>query len=181
MAESIKKVPNEAFLAKNGYKYDVFLCHAGENKELVSKLYWSLCSCDILPFFDELSLKIGDDGYEVMMEAVERNSRFVVPLVTHEVKAKPWPQVEMQKALERHKRDKLVILPVFDLDPDKTLECTVPILREVSKISGAKRKNDEQDDDFVLRVSKVIEERVKDDTRPCPPPTTKQTVDHEVL
>ena len=178
MADSIKKVPSEAFLAKNGYKYDVFLCHAGENKDLVSKLYWKLCSYDILPFFDELSLKMGDDGHEVMMEAVERTSRFVAPLITHEVKGKPWPQIEMEKALERHKRDKLVVLPVFLLDPDKTSESTVPILREISKISGTKLTGEDHDD-LVLRASEAIVERVKDDNRPCPPPKTKQTVDHK--
>ena len=167
------KVPNEAFLAKNGYKYDVFLCHAGENKEFVSKLCWNLCSYGILPFFDELSLEIGDDGHELMMEAVERTSRFVVPLITHELKGKPWPQVEMEKALQRHKRDKLVILPIFLIDPNKTLESTVPILREISKISGTKKNDGEQEDDFVMRVSKAIEKRVKGDTRLLPKITQK--------
>jgi hypothetical protein len=177
MADSDKEVPKQAFLAKNGYKYDVFLCHAGENKTLVSKLYWQLCSRNILPFLDELSLEIGDDGHEVMMEAVERTARFIAPVVTHELKGKPWPQIEIEKALVRHKKDRLVVLPVFLVDPDKLLGSTVEVLREIGKISGTKKHDGEQEDDFVMRVSKAIEKRIKNDTRICSlPPDMGQEV-----
>ena len=160
--------PKCAFLAKNGWEYDVFLLHAGENKEFVKKLYQKFCSMGILPFFDEFTLELGDDQ-EMIMDALQRSSRFIVPILTHEVKGKQWPEMEMSKALERHKKQKKVILPVFfKISPDQSSESTNQFVKEVSKITGI-RLDGEEEETFVCTVVKRIKEMVIKDTLPFLP------------
>ena len=152
-----------AYLAENGWKYDVFLLHAGENKGFVKKLYTKFRSADILPFFDEVTLELGDNAQEMIMDALRCTSRFIVPILTHEIKGKPWPEMEISEALERHMKHK-VLLPVFyKITPDQCFQSSNQFVKKISGITGI-RQDGEEEETFVCTVVKRIKEMVVNDT-----------------
>ena len=158
-----RRPPSRAFLGDHGWTYDVFLLHAGENKVFVEDLYWALCAKNILPFFDTRSLSLGDNADEMMEDALVNSSRFIVPIMSHQLKDKPWPEDEMKKALSRHERKRKVVIPVFyNINPDKCGESRNSYFKKVSRITGVEKEERERDDQFIERLTLSLEELVQE-------------------
>jgi hypothetical protein len=163
--------PDRPFLGDNGWKYDVFLLHAGQNKKFVENLYRELCSRDVLPFFDKYSLPIGTKAQDLIMEALQTTSRFIVPVLSHEIKGKSYPENEMKKAVDRFERFKesgvqsppVLIVPVFYLTtPDECHESTNQFVKDMSAFTGIVRQEDDEDA-YLRTVAEEITKMVKRD------------------
>jgi hypothetical protein len=160
--------PRRAFLGDHHWTYDVFLLHAGENKRFVEDLYWALCAENILPFFDAESLKLGDNADDRMEEALVRSSRFIVPIMSHQLKDKPWPEDEMKKALDRHQQVKVIIPVFYNISADKCGESTNRYFSKMARITGIEKKESYRDDEFIklltLRLKELLEETLEEET-----------------
>lgn len=94
--------------------YDVFICHASEDKEaFVRPLADALINRHVEVWYDEFALSLGDS----IRRAIDRGlaqSRFGVVVLSPDFFAKNWPQYELDGLLgkEMAGKDK-VILPVW--------------------------------------------------------------------
>jgi hypothetical protein len=94
--------------------YDVFICHAYEDKEsFVRPLAEALRKENVEVWYDEFSLKLGDSIRQSIDKGL-RQSRFGVVVLSKSFFEKNWPQYELDGLAEREMagRDK-VILPIW--------------------------------------------------------------------
>ena len=94
--------------------YDVFICHASEDKEsFVRPLAIALQSEHVEVWYDEFSLTLGDSIRRSIDKGL-RQSRFGIVVLSPAFFAKNWPQYELDGLVEREMkgRDK-VILPIW--------------------------------------------------------------------
>jgi hypothetical protein len=94
--------------------YDLFICHASEDKEpFVRELAETLRDRHVEVWYDEFSLKIGDS----LRRAIDRglgSSRFGVIVLSKAFFAKEWPQYELDGLLQREIDARTtVLLPVW--------------------------------------------------------------------
>ena len=164
--------PIPPMLASQGWKYDVFLCHAGEDKkDFVYPLNKELKEKHgIVSFFDAVSLREGGMAQTDIAEAIIQSPLFVV-ILSHEFKGKRYPEAEVKAAFEfdevksdspkfnsRYKK----IIPVFyKITANGCSESTVTILQKLARITGIEKKTDENVSSLVTRVAERIREHVE--------------------
>jgi hypothetical protein len=95
------------------WEWDVFLSHAGEDKEAVARPLRELLERQGLRvWLDEVNLKLGDSLFTEIQNALSR-SRFGVVIVSPASIRKQWPQRELAALFEREIQGAKVILPVW--------------------------------------------------------------------
>ena len=107
-------------------KYDVFICHASEDKDCVARPIYEACeSTGIKAFLDEKYIKWGDSITEKINHALGK-SKFVLAILSRNSVNKVWPAKEINAALARELKGKQKILPLVvddvDLSPLSLLE-----------------------------------------------------------
>lgn len=94
-------------------KYDVFICHASEDKgPFVRALVKELHDLGLKPFYDEDIMKLGMS----LRRTIDRglaNSRFGVVVLSHNFFAKEWPQKELDGLTTRESGGEQIILPIW--------------------------------------------------------------------
>jgi nitrogen regulatory protein PII-like uncharacterized protein len=81
--------------------WDVFICHAGEDKEtVVEPLYRHLDAAGIRCWYDRGEILWGDSIVDRINEGL-RSSRFVIIVVSPALLRKSWPSKEMNAALSQ--------------------------------------------------------------------------------
>ena len=104
--------------------YDVFICHASEDKEpFVRPLAEALRARHVEVWYDEFSLKLGDSIRQSIDKGL-RQSRFGVVVFSKAFFAKRWPQYELDGLVEREmKGGDRVLLPVWHaIDHDEVMK-----------------------------------------------------------
>lgn len=97
----------------NEFEYDVFICHASEDKEkCVTELATALKKKGVKVWYDEFSLKLGDRLREKIDEGLN-SSRFGVVVLSPNFFRKEWPKDELEGLLAIEKQGRKVILPVW--------------------------------------------------------------------
>lgn len=103
---------------KYEYDWDVFICHASEDKQpFVEGLAGELKNKGVHVWYDEFSLKLGD-RLKVKIEEGLQKSRFGVVVVSKNFFKKKWTQDELAVLIQRDSFDRKVILPIW-LDVNK--------------------------------------------------------------
>jgi len=93
--------------------WDVFVCHATEDKEdFVKPLAEALRKQSLRVWYDEFELKLGD-GLRQSIDRGLRDSKFGIVVLSHAFFSKPWPQRELDGLTARETSDKKVILPIW--------------------------------------------------------------------
>ncbi len=94
--------------------YDLFICHASEDKEsFVRPLADALRKENIEVWYDEFSLKLGDSIRRSLDKGLKQ-SRFGIVILSKNFFEKRWPQYELDGLAEREmKGDDKVILPIW--------------------------------------------------------------------
>jgi hypothetical protein len=93
--------------------WDVFVCHASEDKEtFVKPLAEALRKENLRVWYDEFELKLGDSLRQSIDRGL-RDSRFGIVILSHAFFSKPWPQRELDGLTARESIDKKVILPIW--------------------------------------------------------------------
>ena len=94
-------------------KYDVFISHASEDKELlVRPLAKHLTDLGHKVWFDETTLKVGDSLRQKIDEGLS-NSRYGVVVLSGAFFAKNWPQYELNGLVAKEMSGGKVILPIW--------------------------------------------------------------------
>lgn len=94
-------------------KWDIFICHASEDKESVVKpLVLKLESKGLRIWYDEFSLSLGDNLRGSIDKGLAQ-SRFGIVIFSKAFFKKKWPQYELDGLLEREMTGHKVILPVW--------------------------------------------------------------------
>jgi hypothetical protein len=118
---------SEAGLRK---QWDVFICHASEDKEnLVRPLATLLQESGLTVWYDEFTLKIGDSLRRKIDEGLA-NSRYGIVVLSKYFFAKNWPQQELDGLISKEivESGTKVILPVWHNISLEEIRYNSPIL-----------------------------------------------------
>jgi hypothetical protein len=110
------------------FRYDVFICHASEDKDEVAKpLAVALIEKDLEVWYDEFSLHIGDRLLQTIDKGL-KESRFGAVILSESFFKKKWPVDELNAlfALEGPRRKR--VLPVWHGVDQKFIAKHSPIL-----------------------------------------------------
>jgi hypothetical protein len=98
---------------KDLYEYDVFICHASEDKDsFVRPLSKELSSRGLRVWYDEFSLKLGD-SLRRSIELGLTKSRFGIVVLSLAFFNKEWPQKELDGLIALEFSGRKVILPIW--------------------------------------------------------------------
>lgn len=111
-------------------EWDVFICHASEDKEDVARpLAERLRQLDLEVWYDDFTLKLGDS----LRRSIDRGlalSRFGVVILSDNFFRKEWPQRELDGLTALEVDGRKVILPVWhDVTPEDVREVS-PMLAD---------------------------------------------------
>lgn len=94
-------------------EFDVFICHASEDKEGVARpLAEKLDKAGLSVWYDEFELKMGDS----LRKAIDRglaSSRYGVVVLSQAFFEKDWPQKELDGLVSLESNSRKVVLPVW--------------------------------------------------------------------
>lgn len=94
-------------------EYDVFICHASEDKDgFVRPFAEKLVEAGVRPFYDEMTLIWGDSLRRRIDQGLAR-SRFGVVVLSKSFFAKEWPQRELDGLVQLEMQGKARILPIW--------------------------------------------------------------------
>src|SRR5215813_9392048 len=94
-------------------KWDIFISHASEDKELVARpLADLLRSSGVTVWLDENELRLGD-SLKAKIDQGLAESRYGVAILSRAFFAKDWPQRELDGLTARDSPQRKVILPVW--------------------------------------------------------------------
>ncbi len=103
----------KAYAAGLGKKWDVFVCHASEDKtDFVSILADALATSGLSVWYDEFTLKVGDSLRRRIDDGLA-NSRYGIVVLCNNFFAKNWPQQELDGLMSQEIAGTKVILPVW--------------------------------------------------------------------
>jgi len=93
-------------------EFDVFICHASEDKELVARpLYNALTEIGLNAFLDEEYISWGDSLTAKINNALGRSKYVITILSEHSIK-KEWPLKEINTTLAREIGGEKLLLPI---------------------------------------------------------------------
>ena len=93
--------------------FDVFICHAAEDKEEIARpLADNLVLLGLKVWYDDFELRIGDSLRRKIDLGLVK-SKFGVVVISHYFFAKNWPQYELDGLVTREMTGEQVILPLW--------------------------------------------------------------------
>ena len=103
----------KAYAAGLGKQWDVFICHASEDKrDFVDEFARRLQDSGLAVWYDAFSLKLGDSLRRKIDEGLA-NSRYGIVILSKHFFAKEWPQNELDGLMSREVVGTKVILPIW--------------------------------------------------------------------
>ena len=94
-------------------EYDVFICHASEDKSFVEPLAQALKDKDLRVWYDRFELKIGDSLRQKIDYGLS-NSRYGIVVLSKSFFTKSWPKSELDALASRQNAEgRKVILPIW--------------------------------------------------------------------
>lgn len=119
-------------------KYDVFICHASEDKEtFVRILAEALSKEDLEVWYDEFTLSLGDSLRRKIDHGLS-NSRYGVVVLSDNFFRKDWPQKELDGLVAKEGDFDKVILPIWHGVTKKQVESFSPMLADRLAVSSDK-------------------------------------------
>lgn len=119
-------------------KYDVFICHASEDKQFVSKLANALKKQGIEVWYDDFQLGWGDDLRPTIDNGLKNSLYGIVVFSKSFLGRKKWTEYELNGLFAREKDGKKIILPIWHDISREDLESYSPSLAD----RYAKRSSD---------------------------------------
>jgi RNA-directed DNA polymerase len=94
-------------------QYDVFLCHASEDKEDIAKpIFEDLSNAGIIVFLDDKYIKWGDSFVEKINHALGK-AKYVIAILSSNSVTKAWPVKEINASIAREIVGKQKFLPLM--------------------------------------------------------------------
>lgn len=116
---------------KETESYDIFICHASEDKEPIAiPIYEALTGLNIHTFIDHVELKWGDSLIEKINSALVK-SKFVVAILSANSVEKKWPLKELHAVLAREIKDgKVKLLTLVKAEDEELIQESLPLLQD---------------------------------------------------
>lgn len=116
---------------KETENFDVFICHASEDKEAIAiPLYDELTKNNISAFIDHVEIKWGDSLIEKINSALVK-SKYVIAILSADSVNKEWPQRELRAVLASEISDGDVkLLTLVKKDDEEIVKTALPLLRD---------------------------------------------------
>jgi len=138
----------------NSMEWDVFICHASEDKgDFVEPLANALTEAGIKVWYDRFELKLGDSLREKIDEGLS-NSRYGIVVLSSHFFKKKWPKTELDALVSRQNEDgKKVILPIWHRIGIEEVKKFSPIL--ASKLAA---QSSDSLESIVTQIENVLNE-----------------------
>ncbi|PEH74273.1 RNA-dependent DNA polymerase [Edwardsiella tarda] len=109
--------------------YDVFICHASEDKEsIATPIYNELVKLNIATFIDHIEIKWGDSLVDKINSSLVKSKYVIAILSTNSIR-KHWPRKELHSVLSREINDnKVKLLPLIKKDDTGIVLSELPLL-----------------------------------------------------
>ncbi|MCH5050924.1 TIR domain-containing protein [Pectobacterium aquaticum] len=116
---------------KETENYDVFICHASEDKDDIAiPVYDELSKINISAFIDHVEIKWGDSLIEKINSALVK-SKYVIAILSADSVNKEWPQKELRAVLASEISDGDVkLLTLVKKDDEEIVKTALPLLRD---------------------------------------------------
>lgn len=116
---------------KETENFDVFICHASEDKKGIAiPVYDELTKINISAFIDHVEIKWGDSLIEKINSALVK-SKYVIAILSADSVNKEWPQKELRAVLASEISDGNVkLLTLVKKDDEEVVKTTLPLLRD---------------------------------------------------
>lgn len=116
---------------KETENYDVFICHASEDKKsIATPLYDELTKINISAFIDHVEIKWGDSLVEKINTALVK-SKYVIAILSAASVNKEWPQKELRAVLASEISDGDVkLLTLVKKEDEEIVKTALPLLRD---------------------------------------------------
>ena len=138
----------------NLFKYDVFICHASEDKDsFVRVLAEKLSSKDLRVWYDEFTLSLGD-SLRRSIDCGLAKSRYGAVVLSTKFFEKEWPQKELDALVTREDGWDKVILPIWHGVTKKQVQSFSLILADRLAVS-----TNEGIDHVVNEILKVVKRK----------------------
>src|SRR3989344_4981261 len=98
---------------KESKKFDVFICHASEDKDFVDSLADKLRKADIEVWYDDFRLGWGDDLRSAIDNGLKNSLFGIVVFSKSFLAGKKWTEYELNGLFAREKKGQKVILPIW--------------------------------------------------------------------
>ena len=135
------------------FEYDLFICHASEDKEsFVRGLAEKLSSKGLRVWYDEFTLLLGDSLRRKINYGLTK-SRYGVVILSKKFFEKEWPQKELDGLVAREDGSNKVILPVWHGVTREQVQSFSPILADRLAVSS-----DRSIDYVVNEILKIFKE-----------------------
>jgi hypothetical protein len=118
--------------------YDVFICHASEDKPYVDPLVEALQTAGITVWFDKTSLQWGDDLRSAIDLGISNCRYGIVVFSKAFLSKKKWTEHELSALFAREQAGHKVILPIWQgITRDDLLEYSPAFADRLAKISSS--------------------------------------------
>lgn len=137
--------PGEKLPEKDNEKYDIFICHASEDKEpFVEPLAKALQKAGIRVWYDDFVLEWGDDLLPSINKGVVKSRYGIVVFSKSFLKMKKkWTKYELNSLFAKEKNGRKVILPIwYDITREDLLEYAPGFADRIAKVSSKDSIND---------------------------------------
>jgi hypothetical protein len=134
------------------FKYNVFISHASEDKDLIARpIADALSRYGLRVWFDELTLSLGDS----LTRSIDMGlaaSEYGVVILSPAFFAKNWPEYEFRGLVAKEMRGKKVILPIWHkVDIDEVIQDSPTLADKIAVNTGHKTV-----DEIALEVIGII-------------------------
>lgn len=154
--------------------WDVFVCHATEDKAIVRPLAEALQRSGLSVWYDDFTLKLGESLREALDRGL-RNSSFGVVVLSPAFFSKQWPQWELNALVTRQLSDRRnIIIPIWHNITGDEVRAQSPSLADLIAANTASGLTAvaEQVLDAVRRVA-LTESASASATAPAPVPARR--------
>ncbi|MEQ5315804.1 TIR domain-containing anti-phage reverse transcriptase [Providencia vermicola] len=116
---------------KETERFDVFICHASEDKkDIATPVYNELTKINISAFIDNVQIKWGDSLVEKINSALVK-SKYVIAILSANSVDKEWPQKELKAVLASEISDnKVKLLTLVKKEDEEIVKAALPLLRD---------------------------------------------------
>jgi len=134
-----EQIINATTSAKADIKYDVFICHASEDKEaFVDPFNAELESKGITAFYDKISIAWGESVVRKINEGLA-HSKVGVIVISDDFMKKEWPNTEIDTLINLMINDKKRLLPILHNISYESMAQKYPLIASLSCRDSSKK------------------------------------------
>ena len=153
--------------------YDVFICHASEDKDdVVRELATLLRESGLEVWYDEWAMTIGDNLSQKISEGLSQ-SKFGVVVISPYFPSKQWQQQEFYALLSQHTAGQINILPIWHNITQENIANTNTIVANLIAADTAKHSTRGIGDMIISKV--VVSDDVSQSSHPSKESVNRDT------